>query len=394
MYTVITKRSGCVYCDKAKTLLAAHGVPHETMAFDTLQEVKDRFRPAINPQSITSFPVIFKEDGTYVGGYEHLRDQLEEPILRDDNTRLSAFPIQHADIFDLYKKQVSCFWTSDEISLRDDIDAYEALSSQEKFFLNHVLAFFAQADAIVLQNLMDNFSAEVSIIESKMFYSLQAFIESEHSIVYSMLIDALIRDHDEKHRLFDAIAHIPAVKKKALWAQKWLDKSKRFAARLVAFACVEGILFSGSFCAIFWLKQRTNMPGLSLSNQFISRDERLHVEHACNLYRKLEQPLSQAEVHEIVRGAVENEKEFICDALPCKLIGMNARQMQMYIEFTADGLLIDLGHEAIYNVECPFPFMLHLSMDGKTNFFESRASDYQRASQMDDIDIGDDDDDF
>jgi len=393
MFTILSKRSGCVYCDRAKSLLTERGIEYVEIPFDSLDEVRTRYAPAVDPDTIKTFPLIFK-NGRCIGGFEHLRDHLEEPILKEDTNRLSAFPIEHADVYDLYKKAVSCFWTSDEISLRDDIDAFEALSKNERHFLTHVLAFFAQSDAIVLQNLMSNFCNEVQLLESKMFYSLQAFMESEHSIVYSMLIDALVRDHREKHRLFDAITHVPAVRKKALWAQRWLDRSNRFATRLVAFACVEGILFSGSFCAIFWLKQRTNMPGLSLSNQFISRDERLHVDHATALYRKLEHKLTHRELSEIVREAVENEKEFICEALPCKLIGMNAQSMGMYIQFVADCLCIDLGHEPIYEAENPYTWMTSLGLEGKTNFFESRASDYQRATVNDGDGSGGDEDDF
>lgn len=395
MYSLVTKRSGCTYCEKAKALLDARGLGYETLPFETLDDVRARYSPALDPTTIKTFPLIFK-DGTYVGGYHHLRDSLEEDMLREDSSRLSAFPVQHPHLFELYNKAVSCFWTSSEISLKDDVAGFDSLTKDEKHFLTHVLAFFSQADAIVLNNLLDNFSKEVQFLESRMFYAFQSFMESEHSIVYSMLIDGLVRDHGEKQRLFDAISNIPAVRKKAEWAQKWLDQTERFATRLVAFACVEGILFSGSFAAIFWLKNNgtANLPGLSLSNQFISRDERLHVDHATALYRMLKNKLTQEELTVIIRGAVENETEFICDALPCRLIGMNSESMTMYIQFVADSLCIDLGHEPIYNVENPFSWMVGLGLEGKTNFFESRASEYQRVSVFDGGDDGGEDDDF
>jgi ribonucleotide reductase beta subunit family protein with ferritin-like domain len=284
------------------------------------------------------------------------------------------------DIYALYKQQVGCFWTSEEITLRDDVESFEKdLNDDERHFLSHVLGFFSQADGIVLQNLLENFMNEVQLAESKMFYSMQAFIESEHSIVYSMLIDSLIKDPFERAKLFDAIKNIQAIKEKASWALKWLDTTNTFATRLVAYACVEGILFSGSFCAIFWMKQRCNMPGLSLSNQFISRDEKLHTEHAIALYKKLLYPLPEGDVHAIIREAVEGEKSFILDALPCSLVGMNSASMGQYIEFVADRLAIDLGYSKIYGRDNPFPWMENLGLEGKTNFFEGRPSDYQRA---------------
>ena len=395
MYGLVTKRSGCTYCDQAKALLEKHDLEYEEVVLDSMDDVRARYAPAVDATKIKTFPLVFK-DGTYLGGFQHLRDSLEEPILREETARLSVFPIQHTDVYDLYKLAVSSFWTADEVSLRDDIVAFEALESSERHFLTHVLAFFAQADAIVLNNLLDSFAHEVQILESKMFYAFQGFMEGIHGEVYSQLIDALVRDHAEKHRLFDAISHIPAVRKKAEWAQKWLDRSaNRFATRLVAFAAVEGILFSGSFAAIFWLKHRgTNMPGLSMSNQFISRDERLHVDHATALYRKLENKLTQREVAAIIREAVDNEREFVCDALPCRLIGISAESMSQYIEFVADTLCIDLGHEPIYGSPNPFPWMVGISLQGKTNFFESRPSDYQRVKMNEDDESSGDEDDF
>lgn len=379
-FYIFTKTSGCIYCDKAKELMTGQDKTYHETSFDTLKDLQSHVHPMIPASRVPSFPLILEgQTGSVVGGFHHLREKLLEPILAED-TRYSAFPIQHLDIYSLYKKQVACFWTSEEITLRDDIDAYEQLSDNEQHFLSHVLGFFAQADFIVLQNLMENFVNEVTLAESKMFYSMQAFIESEHSIVYSQLIDSLIRDPFERAKLFDAIKNIKAVRDKAVWAMKWLDTTNPFSTRLVAYACVEGILFSGSFCAIYWLKQRVNMPGLSLSNQFISRDEKLHTEHAVALYKKLLYPLSQDTVHAIIREAVENEKNFILEALPCSLIGMNSDSMGQYIEYVADRLAVDLGYAKIWGVENPFSWMESLGLEGKTNFFESRSGDYARAT--------------
>lgn len=407
-YFIYTKTSGCIYCDKAKELLDAHDLTYSETSFDSLKYLRDRVCPMISPDVVTSFPLILRGDTRgVVGGYTHLRDIIEEPVLNGSLMRYAAFPVKEFDIFKLYKQSVACFWTSEEISMRDDVSVYEnQLTDQERHFVSHILAFFSQADAIVLQNLMENFQNEVKLAESNMFYSMQGFMESEHSIVYSMLIDSLIRDPVERTKLFDAITHIPAVRAKANWALKWFSKTNRFATRLVAFACVEGILFSGSFCAIYWLKQRATMPGLSLSNQFISRDEKLHTEHAVALYQRLIHPLSEEDVHTIVKEAVENEKAFIIDALPCSLIGMNSVSMSEYIEFVADSLCMDLGYRPIYGSQNPFPFMEHLGLDGKTNFFESRTGDYARAgvtigggdidhqSLSDDMDTLSNDDDF
>jgi len=379
-YYIFTKVSGCIYCDRAKQLLVEQGKTYEERQFETLKSLQAYCHPLIPADRIPSFPLILNSDGTVVGGFQHLRERLVEPVLCE-HTRYSAFPIAHLDIYSLYKQQVACFWTSEEITLRDDVDAFEQMSDQEKHFLSHVLGFFAQADSIVLKNLMENFGNEVTLAESKMFFSIQGFLESEHSIVYSQLIDSLVRDPFERANLFDAIKNIPAIGDKASWAMKWLNKNNTFAERLVAYTCVEGILFSGSFCAIYWLKNRgVNMPGLSLSNQFISRDEKLHVEHGVALYKKLIYPLGQQRVYEIVGEAVQNEKSFILEALPCSLIGMSSEKMGQYIEYVADRLLVDLGYSKMYGSDNPFPFMEQLGLQGKTNFFEARNGDYARAT--------------
>lgn len=381
MYVVYAKKSGCVYCDRAKQLLDDLNIPYKVNVFDTLDDVRAQLGDVVPAYRIRSFPLIFS-DGKFIGGFTNLRDSLMEPILRPDAERFSAFPIQHPEIYGLYKKHVASFWTSDEISLADDAVGFDKLTDDERKFLLHVLAFFAQADGIVLKNINMNFQNEVTLFESKLFYAIQGFMEAEHSITYAQLIDALVTNDVERNKLLNAIEHVPGVQAKAVWAQKWLDPSRSFAERLVAFACVEGILFSGSFCSIFWLKTRTNMPGLSLSNQFIARDEKLHVDHAVGLFHLLESKPSRATVHAIVEQAVENEITFISDALPTRLVGMNSDSMRTYIEFVADSLLTDLGYDTLYGSQNPFSFMQTLGLEGKTNFFESRSSEYARVGVL------------
>ena len=377
MFSLYSKTSGCEYCDRAKDLLDARGLAYETRSFDTISELKDAIQH-VAPTAINTFPVIFR-DGVHVGGFVNLRDMLDEPVLSHDNERLAAFPIEHPVIYELYKRHVASFWTSDEISLTDDITGFDSLTSDERRFVLHVLAFFSQADGIVLKNIDMNFSNDVTLFESKMFYAIQSFMESEHAITYSQLIDSLVTDSTERMQLLDAIEHIPAVRDKAEWASRWLDRSRSFAERLVAFACVEGILFSGSFCAIFWLKTRVSIPGLSLSNQFIARDEKMHVDHAIALFHQLKHKPGRGVVTSIVTEAVENEIKFITDAIPNGLVGMNSELMTTYIKFVADQLMTDLGFAPIYDCRCPFSFMQTLGLEGKTNFFESRASEYARA---------------
>jgi len=306
-----------------------------------------------------------------------------EPILEANNNRFVLFPIQHDDIWGFYKKAEASFWTAEEIDLSPDlIDWENKLSEDEKHFIKHVLAFFAASDGIVNENLAENFLSEVQYTEAKFFYGFQVAIENIHSETYSLLIDTYIRDTAEKNHLFNAIDTLDCVKKKADWALRWIDKGS-FAERLVAFAAVEGIFFSGSFCSIFWLKKRGLMPGLSFSNELISRDEGLHCDFACLLYNNhVNNKLSKEEVQKIIVDAVEIEKEFVTDALPVKLIGMNSDLMQQYIEFVADRLLQELGNDKIYNVSNPFDFMEMISIQGKTNFFEKRVAEYQKAGVM------------
>lgn len=305
-----------------------------------------------------------------------------EPILVENTDRFVLFPIKHNDIWGFYKKAEASFWTAEEIDLsQDTVDWENKLNDDERHFIKHVLAFFAASDGIVNENLAINFLNEVQYPEARCFYGFQVMMENIHSETYSLLIDTYIKDTAEKNHLFKAIDTLPCVKKKAEWAVRWINKGS-FAERLVAFAAVEGIFFSGSFCSIFWLKKRGLMPGLSFSNELISRDEGLHCDFACLLYSQLVNKLPEDSVKEIIANAVEYEKEFVSDALPVKLIGMNAELMCQYIEFCADRLLLSLGVGKIYNAKNPFDFMEMISLQGKTNFFEKRVSEYQKSGVM------------
>lgn len=305
----------------------------------------------------------------------------QEHILEENPNRFVIFPLKYRDIWEKYKQAQMSNWTAEEIELSPDlVDWDEKLNDNEKHYIKNVLAFFAASDGIVNENLAENFVKEVQYPEAKFFYGFQIAMENVHSETYSLLIDTYIRDTEEKDRLFNAIETVPSVKKKAEWALKWVD-SASFAERLIAFAAVEGIFFSGSFCAIFWLKKRGLMPGLTFSNELISRDEALHCEFACLLHNKyIQNKVSEERIKEIICEAVEIEKEFITDSLPVSLIGMNEKLMSQYIEFVADFWLVELGCSKVYNSENPFEFMEMLSLQGKTNFFEKRVGEYQKVS--------------
>lgn len=306
---------------------------------------------------------------------------LEEPLLCENPNRYVMFPISDHDIWGIYKKQMDCFWRTEEIDMSKDLSHWETLSEKEKHFVKHVLAFFAASDGIVLENLGQRFLTEVQLPEARAAYGFQLMMENIHSETYSLLIDTLIKKDEEKRKLFKAIDNFPCIKKKADWALKWIgDNRSSFATRLVAFACVEGIFFSGAFCSIYWLKKRGLMPGLTFSNELISRDEGMHTDFAVMLFSKLVKKTKKSKVYEIIKEAVQIEKEFICEALPCKLIGMNATLMSQYIEFVADRLVMQLGFEKIYKTSNPFDFMEMISLEGKTNFFEKRVGDYSLSS--------------
>ena len=374
-YLVWVKADGsCPWCDRAIELLREKGC-----AFDVFQCVN-------LPETLPTFPYIVRQDTTgkkeIIGGFDKLRDLLDEPLLQDNPLRFTLFPIQYPDLFDMYHKAVAAFWTPHEISLVDDVQDWKSkLSADDREFVKHVLAFFAGSDGIVMENLAANFAREVQIPEARQFYASQMLIEAIHSEMYSLLIDALATPK-EALGLFHAIETMDPVRKKAAWAQRYLSPDRRFAERLLAFVCVEGILFSGSFCAIYWLKRRGVMPGLCLSNEFISRDEALHYTFGVAMYRHLKHALPESTARAIVQEAVETELAFVVDAIPCRLVGMNADAMQAYIRFVADRAMTDLGYAKIYGADNPFPWMELISLAGKANFFERFPSEYQRSGVM------------
>ena len=305
-----------------------------------------------------------------------------ETLLDNENNRLTVYPIRYDKIWEMYKCQQAAFWTAEEIDFSNDHTHFEKLSENEKHFIKMVLAFFAASDTIVNINLGERFIREVQIREAIITYTYQMMMESVHSEVYSLMIDNIVRDPEEKNKLLNAITEYPCISKKAQWAQKWIESEAPFAQRLIAFAIVEGIFFSGSFCSIFWLKKKNLMPGLCDSNELIARDEGMHTDFAVLLYSMIINKLDESVVHEMFEDAVNIEKEFICESLPCSLLGMNSNLMSEYIKFVADRLLVQLNYNKIWNVTCPFDFMESISMEGKTNFFESRPTQYQKASVL------------
>ncbi len=313
-----------------------------------------------------------------------------EPLLTEDENRYVMFPIQDNSIWEMYKKQVDCFWRAEEIDLSKDLVDWAKLNSDEKYFITMVLAFFAASDGIVLENLAVRFMKDVQLSEARAFYGFQIAMENIHSEVYSLLIDTYVADKNEKTKLFQAIKHYPCITKKADWAKRWIhDHRSSFATRLIAFACIEGIFFSSSFASIYWIKKRGLMPGLTFSNELISRDEALHTEFAILLYSKLTKKVAKKKVMEIIKEAVEIEKEFILEALPCRLIGMNSKLMSQYIEFVADRLAVQLGYDKIYESSNPFEFMELISIETKVNFFERTNSEYALANKTVDANVFD-----
>ena len=316
-----------------------------------------------------------------------MEEAIIEPLLIPDEKRFVMFPVKDQDIWEMYKKAEDCFWRAQEVDLSKDKTDWLSLDDNERYFISMVLAFFAASDGIVIENLGKRFLADVQLAEAKAFYGFQLAIENIHSIMYSQLIETYISSPSEKDRLFNALDNFACIRKKADWALKWIeDEKSNFATRLVAFACVEGIFFSGAFCSIFWMKKRGKLPGLTFSNELISRDEALHTEFAILLYSKLQNKLDPEPLKNIIEDAVEIEKEFICEALPCNLIGMNSKLMQQYIEFVADRLALQLGIDKIFNTSNPFDFMELISIEGKTNFFERRVGEYAMANKDENID--------
>lgn len=309
-----------------------------------------------------------------------LPESFVEPILKENPNRFTLFPIMKPKLFQHYKNHMSTFWVVEEIDLSKDMKDWEKMSENEQYFIKNILGFFAGSDGIVQENLASRFMKEIQLPEARNFYSVQLMMEAIHSETYSLLIDTYVQDKEEKERLFQATQTIPCVKYKAEWAQKWIEsKTEDFATRLIAFAVVEGIFFSGSFCAIYWLKERGLMTGLTTSNEFIARDEGLHTDFACALYEEIERKLPKTKVHKIIREAVKIEKQFITESLPCHLVGMNDKLMSQYIEFVADRLCTQLGYGKIYSTPNPFDFMERISLEGKDNFFEKRVTTYAKA---------------
>ncbi|EFZ01006.1 ribonucleotide reductase small subunit [Metarhizium robertsii] len=311
-------------------------------------------------------------------------EEVDEPLLQENPQRFVLFPIKYHEIWQMYKKAEASFWTAEEIDLSKDLhDWNNRLNDDEKYFISHILAFFAASDGIVNENLVERFSGEVQIPEARCFYGFQIMMENIHSETYSLLIDTYIKENAQRTYLFNAIDTIPCIRKKADWAIRWIqDKESTFAQRLVAFAAVEGIFFSGAFASIFWLKKRGLMPGLTFSNELISRDEGLHTDFACLLHSHLKNRASKQVIYDIITDAVAIEQEFLTEALPCALLGMNSNLMKQYIEFVADRLLVALGNEKVYKTSNPFDFMENISLGGKTNFFEKRVGDYQKAGVL------------
>ena len=344
------------------------------------EQVLDKYAETKNDIT-TVIPVSHNEDSIVRKESREIRKvEHTELLLSSNKSRFVLFPIQHDDIWKMYKKHETSFWTAEEIDMASDISDFEnKLNNDEKHFIKMVLAFFAASDGIVLENLGERFMTEVQLPEARCFYGFQMMIENIHSETYSLLIDTLVKK-EERDLLFNSMEKVPIIRKKAHWAIQYInDQESCFAERLVAFACVEGLFFSGSFCAIFWLKKRGLCPAIGFSNELISRDEGMHTEFACLLYSKLEHKLSEASIHQIINDAVKIEKEFVCGALPVSLIGMNSELMSQYIEFVADRLCVSLGYNKIFKVSNPFEWMDMISMQGKTNFFEKRVGEYQKA---------------
>jgi|TARA_B110000259_G_scaffold179190_1_gene218417 ribonucleotide reductase beta subunit family protein with ferritin-like domain len=367
----ILSKIDCKYCDHAEDLCKKMNLEY-IRVYTGKDELKKRCGPGGSV-----YPQVFVND-VYIGDYFSFQDFVEEsePMLLPTMNRFTVFPIEHENLWALYKKAQMSNWTAEEIDVSTDMEDWKSLSDNERHFIKYILAFFAGSDGIVFENINNNFADEVQLTEARSFYAYQCHNEMVHGETYSKLIDKYIRDTAEKKSLFEAIMTISSIKEKANWAMKWFDKSRPFAERLLAFACVEGIFFSGSFCAIFWLKKRGLLPGLCFSNELISRDEGLHLEFAIELFKLLKHKPSQEIVHSVVREAVAIEKSFILEALPCSLIGMNSEKMSEYIEYVSDRLLKQAGFDKIWNTQNPFDFMENISLDGKTNFFEKRVGDY------------------
>lgn len=385
----IYSKPNCPRCDEVKQLFNRLGMKYNVIQCNSIQNVVQHLVDTVFEEeiySVSSFPIVtFKSDSqSWLGDYYFVIDKYHEPLLAKNVHRHSLYPISYPDVYEMYKKARASYWQPEEISLAKDTNDWHSMNEDEQKFVSYILAFFSASDGIVNENIDINFSKEIEIPEVRAFYAFQEAIESIHSEMYSILLDKYIEDPSKKAFLQKGISTIPSIKKKASWAQKYMNNDLSFSKRIIAFACVEGIYFSGSFCAIFWLKKRNLLPGLAFSNELISRDEGLHTDFAVLLYNHLRNRVPENEVHEIISDAVKNEKEFIIESLPCRLIGMNSDLMSQYIEFVADRLLSELGYSKLYHSKCPFDFMENISLEGKTNFFERRVGEYAKAGVMND----------
>ena len=382
---VLYSKAECLRCETLVTFCETHNINCSTCKVSCIADIAKLHEEVESLESIKMFPIVYDPHTERFMDMETFQANHGEMLLSSNENRHVIFPITHGDIWGMYEKAVASFWTTNEIDFSTDVSDFTVkLNDNERHFVKYILAFFASADGIVNENLAINFSNEIEIPEVRAFYSYQQFNETVHSHTYSLMIDTYVKGSKEKAQLLDGIHTIPSIAKKAEWASRWINTANCpcFAKRLIGFACVEGIMFSGSFCAIFWLKKRGLMHGLSFSNELISRDEGTHQDFAVLLYTKLANQLRREEVVEIVREAVDHEKEFITESIPCGLIGMNSVLMKEYIEFVADRLLLQLGYNKEYHTKNPFNFMENISLNGKTNFFERRVGEYAKAGVM------------
>lgn len=389
MIQLYTKK-GCKNCDILKTVLTQNGIDVETVSVGSLEHIRKKYIDFDEQfDYINSFPVLVntignENDAPIILGFEESMKMYNEELLDKANNKYTLFPInpKYQHMYELYKKSRASYWQPEEIDFSKDDNDLIKLTGDEKNFIQNILAFFAASDSLVLENIGCNFSQEIQIQEILHCYAIQMGIEAIHSETYSLLLDRYIKNNDEKLKLFNALKHIETIKTKGAWVKKWTNQSQMFAKRLLAFICVEGIMFSGSFCAIYWLKDRGLLPGLCFANELISRDEGLHTSVGIEVYKLLNHKLKASEVYEIVCEAVAHEKEFITESIPCRLIGMNSDMMKDYIEYVCDYVLSNLGYPKFYNKENPFDFMEKISLDGKTNFFEKRVGEYSKAGVM------------
>lgn len=383
MITIYSKVN-CPNCETIKKELNKAGLSYKVKECQSLNNVALDLENTLfedEVYSFASFPIV-REGDTFIGNFEQSMRKYAEPLLAHNGNKFSLYPITYPEVYEMYKKARASYWQPEEISLNKDGPDWESLTEDEKQFVSYILAFFSASDGIVNENININFSREIEIPEVRAFYAFQEAMEAVHSETYSILLDKYISDPKEKLFLQNGIQTIESVKLKAEWTFRYMNDNKPFAQRLLAFACVEGIYFSGSFCAIYWLKKRNLLPGLAFSNELISRDESLHTEFAVMLYAHVKNRLPESTVYDIVGEAVKNEKKFIIESLPCRLIGMNSDLMSQYIEFVADRLLSQMKYTKLYNVENPFDFMENISLNGKTNFFEKRVGEYAKACVM------------